>query len=205
MPGDGPLLCIGRLVAQKGFDMAIEAFARVAPQHPGARLVIVGTGPDRDDLVALADRLGVGPRVELVGRVEPDDVYDLLAASRALVMPSRYEGLPLVSLEAAWAARPVVGMAGPGVSEVVVDGITGMLAPTGDVPGLARVMTAVLDSKDLASRLGAAARARVQADWSIEATVDAYESLYRAALDDHHDATASRDRGPRRSSPPADL
>ena len=182
---DAPLLCIGRLVEQKGFDMAIEALALVVDRHPDARLVIAGTGPDRDDLEALAARLGVGRNVELRGRVEPDDVFDLLSASRALVMPSRYEGLPLVSLEAAWAARPVVAMAGPGLSEAVVDGTTGLLVAPGDVAGLARAMDAMLSSSDLATSLGAAARARMEVDWSIERSVDEYESIYRAALRDH--------------------
>jgi glycogen(starch) synthase len=190
---DAPLLCIGRLVALKGFDMAIEAFALVAHRYPGARLVVAGTGPCREDLAALAERLGVGRRVEFIGRVEPgDDVFDVLASSRALVMASRYEGLPLVSLEAAWAARPVVAMTNPGVAEVVVDGTTGLLVGSGDIVGLARSMEAVLDSTELATSLGAAARARMQANWSIDATVDAYESVYRAALNDHQHRSIGR-------------
>ncbi|HEX2576231.1 MAG TPA: glycosyltransferase family 4 protein, partial [Aquihabitans sp.] len=70
VPAGAPLLCIGRLVPQKGFDLAIEAIARVAGDHPTARLVVAGTGPDRDDLLALAARCGVADRVELIGRVE---------------------------------------------------------------------------------------------------------------------------------------
>jgi glycogen(starch) synthase len=188
---DAPLLCIGRLVPQKGFDMAIEAFARVAQRHPGARLVIAGTGPDRNDLGLLAERLGVGQSVEFIGRVEPSDVFDLFSASRALVMPSRYEGLPLVSLEAGWAARPVVAMAGPGLTEVVVDGTTGLLVAPGDVSGLSAAMDAVLGSSELATNLGMAARARMQANWSIDAAVDAYEAVYRAATEDHRKAILS--------------
>jgi glycogen(starch) synthase len=187
-----PLVCIGRLVPLKGFDLAIEAFALVAPRHPGARLRIVGDGPHRDELVALAARSGVGRQVEFVGRVDHDDIFDVLAASRALVMASRYEGLPLVALEAAWAARPVVGMSYPGLAEVVVNGVTGLLAAPGDVAALGRRMEDVLASTQAATALGAAARARMEANWSIDATVDAYESVYREALRDHEDAA----RGP---------
>ncbi|WP_426570980.1 glycosyltransferase family 4 protein [Aquihabitans sp. McL0605] len=180
-----PLICVGRLVPQKGFDMAIAAFASVAPAFPWARLQIVGTGPDRDDLVAQAQALGVGDRVELVGRVEPHRVPELLAQARALVMPSRYEGLPLVSLEAAWSARAVVAMAGPGLAEAVVDGVTGLLVPPGDVPGLAAAMAEVLGSTARASALGRAARARVEQEWSIGATVDQYEAVYRRVVAGH--------------------
>ena len=179
-----PLLCVGRLVPQKGFDMAIEAFALIAERFPWARLQIAGTGPDRDDLLALGRRLGVGDRLDLLGRVEPDEVPRLLARSTALVMPSRYEGLPLVALEAAWSARPVVAMAGPGLGEAVVDGTTGLLVPPGDVPGLARSMAVLLASRERATTMGRAARSRMEEHWSIGATVDAYEAIYRAALVD---------------------
>ena len=177
-----PLLCVGRLVPQKGFDMAIEAFALIAERFPWARLQIAGTGPDRDDLLALGEQLGVGDRLDLLGRVEPDEVPRLLARSTALVMPSRYEGLPLVALEAAWSARPVVAMAGPGLGEAVVDGTTGLLVPPGDVPGLARSMAVLLASRERATTMGRAARSRMEEHWSIGATVDAYEAIYRAAL-----------------------
>ena len=188
-PGDpepiaegSPLLCVGRLVPQKGFDMAIEAFALIASRFPWARLQIAGTGPDADDLLALAQRRGVGDRVDLLGRVEPDEVSRLLARSTALVMPSRYEGLPLVALEAAWSARPVVAMAGPGLSEAVVDGTTGLLVPPGDVAGLAQSLAVVLGSRQGATSMGHAARLRMEQHWSIGATVDAYEAIYRSLL-----------------------
>lgn len=185
IPDHAPLLCIGRLVPQKGFDMAIEAFASVAPSFPWARLQIVGTGPDRDDLVAQAEALGVGDRVDLVGRVEPHEVPKLLAQARALVMPSRYEGLPLVALEAAWSARAVVAMAGPGLAEAVVDGKTGLLVAPGDVPALAGSMVEVLASRERAAALGRAARARMERDWSIAATVDRYEAIYERVIARH--------------------
>jgi glycogen(starch) synthase len=185
VPADAPLLCIGRLVPQKGFDMAIEAFAAVAPAFPWARLQIAGTGPDREDLVTQAAALGVADRVELVGRVEPERVPELLAGSRALVMPSRYEGLPLVALEAAWSARAVVAMAGPGLAEAVADGTTGLLVPPGDVRGLARAMAEVLASTARATELGRAARDRMERDWSIAATVDRYEEIYRRVVAGH--------------------
>ena len=100
-------------------------------------------------------------------------------------MPSRYEGLPLVALEAAWSARAVVAMAGPGLAEAVADGTTGLLVPPGDVPGLARAMAEVLASTARATELGRAARDRMERDWSIAATVDRYEEIYRRVVAGH--------------------
>ena len=165
--------------------MAIEAFALIASRFGWARLHIAGTGPDAAELRSLADRLHVGHQVELIGRVEPDEVPRLLARSTALVMPSRYEGLPLVALEAAWSARPVVAMAGPGLAEAVVDGETGLLVPPGDVAGLARCMAELLASRERAATMGRAARSRMEQHWSLGATVDSYEAIYRAVLADH--------------------
>ena len=179
-----PLVCIGRLVPQKGFDMALEAFALIASRFSWARLEIAGTGPERDTLEATARRLGVGDRVEFLGRLEPDEVPTLLARSTALVMPSRYEGLPLVALEAAWSARPVVAMAGPGLGEAVADGETGMLVPPGDVEGLAAALASLLTSRERAERMGRAARLRMEQYWSIGAAVDGYEAIYDAVLSD---------------------
>jgi glycogen(starch) synthase len=190
-PG-APLLCVGRLVPQKGFDRAIRAFALVASRFGWARLQIAGTGPDRDGLLALARRLGVSDRVDLLGRVEPDEMPGLFARSAALVMPSRYEGLPLVALEAAWAARPVVAMSGPGLDEVVVDGVTGFLTPPGDVAALAEAMASTLGSPQRATSMGLAARSRMEQHWSIEAAVDAYESIYRSAIGTHEALGAMR-------------
>jgi glycosyltransferase involved in cell wall biosynthesis len=73
-------------------------------------------------------------------------------------------------------------MSYPGLAEVVVDGVTGMLVPPGDVAALSRSMENMLASTEVATTLGKAARARMEANWSIQATVDAYESVYRDAL-----------------------
>jgi glycosyltransferase involved in cell wall biosynthesis len=104
---DGPpvILCVGRLEAQKDFPLAIRAFAELSP-IACARLIILGEGPDRRALFALAQRLGVADRIEMPGHV--GDVRDWMAKARALLMTSRYEGYPAVLIEARAAGLPVV-------------------------------------------------------------------------------------------------
>lgn len=177
---DGPsrLLCVGRLVTQKGFDRALRATAILAARRD-VTLTIAGDGPLRDELVAQAHALGIAERVEFLGRVSGERVQELLSGAIVVVMPSRFEGLPLVALEAAWAARPVVGTAAPGLSEAVVHGETGLLVD-GDDHALADAIEALLVDRKRARALGEAARRRAERSFSLSACVDGYVELYDA-------------------------
>jgi glycogen(starch) synthase len=178
--GPGRLLCLGRLVTRKGFDTAIEAFSLL--DEPDARMEIAGDGPIGSELGRRAAALGVADRIEMTGFVDPAQVPARLAAATAVVIPSRYEGLPLVALEAAWMARPVIASRAPGVVEAVVDGQTGLLVDADDPAGLAAKMQQLLRDRALARRLGAAARSAVERDWSFATCVDHYQDAYRRAL-----------------------
>jgi glycogen(starch) synthase len=178
---DGParLLCLGRLAPQKGFDRAIEAFALLAPRHPDARLLIVGDGPMRGELVALAASRGVAERIEFLGEVDHSRTPELLTSATAVVMPSRFEGLPLVALEAAARARPVVGTHAPGLSLAVDNGVTGILVDGDDHAALADALDSVVRDRDLARALGAAARELAFREFSLSRCVDRYLAVYR--------------------------
>ncbi len=173
------LLCLGRLVPEKGFDVAVSAFARVHPRFPHARLTIAGDGPEREALEALAVKLGVRDRTEFLGMVSPSRVPDLLAAATVVLMPSRREGLPLVAVEAAFAARPVVATPVGGLPEVVVDGETGRLVAVDDPATLAEVVTELLHEPDRVADLGTRARHRAFDRFGLTACVQRYDGLYR--------------------------
>jgi glycogen(starch) synthase len=177
---DGParLLCLGRLAEQKGFDRALRAFARLVDRHPDARLVFAGDGPQRGELQASAAELDVAERVDFLGAVDHAAVASLLESATVVVMPSRFEGLPLVALEAAARARPVVGTDAPGLSLAVHDGITGSLVAGDDDAALADAIEGLVTDRDRARAFGAAARALVEADFSLSGCVDRYVSLY---------------------------
>ncbi|MGH9125088.1 MAG: glycosyltransferase family 4 protein [Acidimicrobiales bacterium] len=182
---DGPaeLLCLGRLVAQKGFDRALDALAVVVRRRPDVHLTIAGSGPDRLPLAAQISRLGLGEHVSLVGRVEHRHIKELISAATAVVMPSRFEGLPLVALEAAWLGRPVVATDAPGLRCAIDDNITGIVVKQNDDEALADGLLRLIEDRALAQKLGANARAAVEQDWTLGACVDEYESLYERLVD----------------------
>jgi glycosyltransferase involved in cell wall biosynthesis len=180
-PLDPPrLLAIGRLVPEKGFDVAIDAMPSVLARHPAARLVIAGDGSERAALERRAERLSVSQAVEFPGWVAPDDVPALIARSSMVVMPSRWrEPFGLVALEAAQAGRPIVATSRGGLPEIVVSGETGLLVDGDDPRALADAVVSLLDRPGAAVRMGAAARERAERCFSWEAFVDAYDRLYR--------------------------
>lgn len=178
------LLCLGRLVPAKGVDVALAAFARLRERFPGVQLEVAGDGPERGALESQAAHLGLGADVQFRGWVEPRDVYEVLNRATVVLMPSRREGLPLVSLQAAHMGRPVVAARVGGLPEVVLDRETGRLVDADDAQGLEAAVTALIADPDEARRLGAAARARARRLFDWHATVEGYDALYRRLAPD---------------------
>jgi glycogen(starch) synthase len=173
------LLCVGRLVPQKGFDLALTAFGGLAHRFPEVRLVVAGDGPARAALERQAAELGLGSRVEFAGWVEPHAVWDRIREASVVLMPSRIEGLPLVALQAARIGRPVVGTRVGGLPDVVRHGETGLIVEKEDPGALAGAVASLLEDAERASALGREARRRSAdlPDW--DSCVAAYDSLYR--------------------------
>lgn len=178
-PHDGPLIgFIGRLADQKGCEFLVRAMPEVVAAHPTARLAIVGDGPQRDQLQSLARDLGQQDAVEFLGYQPVTPA--LLDAMDAVVIPSIYEPLGIVALEAMARARPVVASAVGGLQEVVEDGKTGLLVPPGHVGDLVRAITRLLDSAETRSAMGRAGLQRVRDHFSPDVCVAAYAAEYRA-------------------------
>jgi glycogen(starch) synthase len=173
---------VGRLADEKGADLALEAFARIARRVPGARLTIAGEGPSRRALELRAIALGVQAAVDFAGWVVPGRVMPLINDHAVVIMPSRLDSFPLVALEAGAMARPVVASRVGGFPEIVVHGETGALVAVGDVEALADACARLLLDPDAAGRLGRAARRRVLERFSWSRHVDAYDALYRALV-----------------------
>lgn len=180
--GPAHFLAVGRLVEQKGFDRLIDAFADVVAVDDQATLTIAGTGDLADDLQSHIDRLGLAARARLAGPVDHDRIGALYAEATAVVMPSRFEGLPLVALEAAWSARPVIGTDAAGLRLAVANGATGLLVPEGDHAALVAAMLDLARSRDLAREYGDEGRRIAEREWSLAACVDQYEALYAQLL-----------------------
>ncbi|WP_207477567.1 glycosyltransferase [Arenibaculum pallidiluteum] len=167
---------VARLVRQKGLDVLLTAFARACAElGPGARLVMVGSGPLEGELRAQADGLGVGSQVIWAG--QRTDVPLHMKAFDAFALSSRWEGFGLVLLEAMAAARPVVASRVSAIPELVEDEVTGLLVPPEDPQRLAAAMLRLRDPA-LRNRLGEAGRRSfdlgLRIDDMVEQTLDAY-------------------------------
>lgn len=170
------VLTLARLAPQKGLDTLLAA-ARLVPD---AVFAVAGDGPDRAALEAHARTLGLADRVRFLGHRR--DVPALLDSCDLFVLPSLFEGLPLAVLEAMAAGKPVVASRIGGTDEAVVDGVTGLLEPPSDPTALAQAIRTVLADPPLASRLGAAGRARLHAEFSAQRMVSAVEASYDELL-----------------------
>jgi len=173
------IVCLGRVVVEKGFDVALDAFARIIDQFPEARLVIAGDGPARPALEAQTTRLGLGNVVEFTGWVSPEQVPELIANATIVVVPSRWrEPFGLVAVEAAQMARPIVATRVGGLPEVVLHHKTGLLVENEDHVALADHVAFLLQHPERATQMGQAAYRRAQDVFSMERFVNDYDVLY---------------------------
>ena len=168
---------VGRLVAQKGCDLLIAAYARLAAGGLPARLTIVGDGPDRSELERRVEDMRLGGSVEFLG-FQPDGAA-LMAEMDIVAVPSRFEPFGIVAVEAMAQGRPVVAAAVGGLTETVVDGTTGRLVPAGDPARLADALADLVRSSALREQMGEAGRERAIALFSPDRVVAAYKNLYR--------------------------
>lgn len=178
-PFETDVLLVGRMEEQKGIDVLLRAVRQLKDGGRTLRVKIVGGGPMEEAYRALNAELGLEAHVEFCSWRR--DVEDLMTGSRLLVLPSRFEGLPMVLLEGMALGVPVVSSAVGGAAEVIRDGRSGVLVPPVDVDALARALTAVLDDPDLAGRLGAQARQEIAAGYSMEAYADRLLAVYAEA------------------------
>ena len=181
LPPACPLaLFVGRLAEQKGVADLLGALDLLQHVRPDLRTLIVGDGPLRARLEATARayRLVESRRALFLGH--RNDVPRLLAACDLLVLPSLYEGMPNVVLEAMRFRKPVVATAAPGTTEVVVNNATGLLVPLKSPPALARALRQVVADPALAVRLGEAGRARVEAEFGVDRMIARFADLYES-------------------------
>jgi glycosyltransferase involved in cell wall biosynthesis len=174
LPGTGPVVgALARLEPQKGLDTMVRSLA-LLPESVSC--VIVGDGPERRGLEDLAAELDVGHRLTITGWSKR--ARDYLPSFDVVALPSRFEGFPLVVLEAMMARRPVVATAVQSVPEAMEDGETGFLIPIDDPPSLARAMTRLIDDPDLCTSMGERARARALEHFTAARMARSYEALY---------------------------
>jgi glycosyltransferase involved in cell wall biosynthesis len=178
-PDQAVLLGAGSLVERKGFHVLVDALALLRSRGSSMgdwKLLVAGEGSFRPVLEERIAASGVGDRIELLGyRL---DVPDLQAAADIFVMPSLWEGLPLAVLEGMFAGNPVVATRASGIPEAVDHGVEGLLVDAGEAGPLADALGRLLSDREFAQRLGARARERALAEFTLARMTDEYEALY---------------------------
>jgi glycosyltransferase involved in cell wall biosynthesis len=157
------ILCAGRLIKRKGQHHLLRAVSALPAQvRAGCRLRLVGTGDSEEDLRVLASRLGISDRVEFAGYVPRERMPEEYRRAHLFVLPSQTEGMSMALLEAMATGLPVVVTDTGGSAELVRDGVTGYIVRWGDVAGLTRRLTSLLENPSLRVAFGEAARAIAQ-------------------------------------------
>lgn len=170
----------GRLVREKGIDVLLPAFARVAERIPEARLFIAGDGPERDNVRRLMNHLGLASRVILLGHVARSEVEQHFDEAWVQVVPSRWaEPFGIVAIEAMMRGTAVIASNSGGLAEIVQDGQTGLLVAPGDVNMLADALLTLLQDRESAERMGRAGREAALAQFSEATYVDRFVALYQ--------------------------
>jgi glycosyltransferase involved in cell wall biosynthesis len=183
------VVSVGRLAAQKDVGTLIRALAKL--ERGSYRALLIGSGPDEEDLRAEIDRLGLRDSVQLLG--DRHDVPRILSHADVFALASIYECLPISVLEAMAAALPVVATRVGGVPELVVNGKTGFVVPAKDPDAFADALRLLLADRELRRQLGHAGRSRVESHFSVERFRDEHVKLYRRELAGRRVAIAAAD------------
>jgi glycosyltransferase involved in cell wall biosynthesis len=167
---------VGRLNSQKNFSLFLDVAAALSPRFPNLRFLLAGEGPEEAMLREKALQLGLTERIVFAGYIA--DTRQVYAAADILLMPSRFEGLPMTLLEAMAMNLPVVASKLDGIAEVIEDGREGYLVDSADVTAFAERCAALLDHPAKSSELATNARAKIEARFSVERMTSAVESIY---------------------------
>ncbi len=172
------VLAVGRLHPQKGYDIMLHVWKQVSPQFPAWNLRIVGEGEERANLEALIQQLGIGQSVALAGLAH--DVAAEYESSRILLQTSRYEGLPLVLLEAMSFALPCIAFSCPeGPAEILKHNQTGILVEANNTTAMAKQLAALMHNEAQQQALGKAAQLDVQQRFSPKQIMGQWDNLFK--------------------------
>lgn len=181
-PPDRRLVCVGRLCEQKGQLLLIEAAKRLFQRGEPFDLVLAGDGEMRAEIERSIARQGLQSSIRITGWLSAAQVRDEILSSRALVLPSFAEGLPVVLMEAMALRRPVISTFVAGIPELVIPGEHGWVVPAGDVDALADAMRACLDAPaDRLARMGEAAHQRILERHNVDTEAAKLAELFAAA------------------------
>jgi len=181
------LLCIGRMVAWKRFDWAIDLFADICGDYETAQLVLIGDGVERTRLEEQVERLNLQSRVTFMGVLSQEEIFDHLRRSILVLLPSTaMENIPYVAAESSWMRCPVIASNVSGLPELIVDGQTGYLVPPTDKAMWLDRIRRILDDPTHREQLGQEARGYVRQKLSLDTCAAQYDALYHQ-IQEHHE------------------
>jgi glycosyltransferase involved in cell wall biosynthesis len=176
----GPtVLSVGNLIPIKGHALLLRGFARVLELVPKCWLEIFGDGPERHNLVRLAHELGISGRVRFQGRQSRETIAAAMRRSAVFALPSSYEGLGCVYLEAMASGKAAIGCRGQGIEEIIEHGKNGFLISPGNEAQLSDCLKILLENGELRSRIGASAREVVLRRHTLEHQARQLTEVYR--------------------------
>jgi len=172
---------VARLSPVKDQFTLIDAFSKVISETNDAKLIFVGDGALREELISYTKKLGIYDKVMFLGF--RDDVFNILPTFDVFVLSSLTEGISLTLLEAMAAGRPIVATNVGGNPEVIIDGVTGFLIPPKEPQNMSEAIAKILQNPELAKQMGEAGRRRVEEKFSLERMVKEYRDLYEECLE----------------------
>jgi glycosyltransferase involved in cell wall biosynthesis len=177
------ILSVGNLIPIKGHDLLIRAVASLAAEFPTLTLEIIGDGPERGRLQALAQQLHVDDRVRFLGRRSRQQVASAMQQCTLFALPSRYEGLGCVYLEAMASGKPVIGCRGQGIEEVVEHGTNGWLVGPDDVKELRDALSTLLSNTALRRFVASQARQTILDEFTLTHQADHLRRIYQECVE----------------------
>lgn len=176
------ILSVGNLIPIKGHELLLQAFAGICSDFPDLSCELIGDGPEHSHLTAVAAKLNLVGRVRFLGRQSRKQVADAMRRCTVFALPSRYEGLGCVYLEAMCAGKPVIACRGQGIEELIQDGINGCLVDTNDLEGLKDALSRLLQNVQLRRQIGEAAHRTIMQGFTLAHQADRLAQVYRECL-----------------------
>lgn len=177
------ILCVGDLIPSKGHELLLRALAAVHSKFPEVSCEFIGDGPERSHLTKTAAKLHLGDRIRFLGRRSRSQVAEAMRRCRLFALPSRYEGLGCVYLEAMATGKAAIGCRGQGIEEVIEHGANGWLVDPGSLPGLTEALFELLGSGQMRHALGEAARSTILRDFTLNHQAERLVRIYREGVE----------------------
>jgi teichuronic acid biosynthesis glycosyltransferase TuaC len=182
VPHETPtILMVGNLLAGKGHELLLRAFARIRNSHRGLQVSMIGEGADRNRFAAMAKDLGIEEDVHFHGRLGRSAVADAMRACTVFVLPSRFEGLGCVYLEAMACGKPVIACRGQGIEEIIHHGNNGWLIPVDGLEEQVEGLEVLLEDSALRARIGQAARQTIVQSLTLSHQAKSLMKIYAEA------------------------